>query len=127
MVKSELGFRLTKIADIGYITILYAIAALILAKVFDKVSKVLDVEDDSKKSSPRLFFEIILYLWAAGILIYGVRNLMELVPSPFDGVYGLEHLRVKELGNAGVFVFIFFYFEESLKKKMTVLYNRLLI
>lgn len=127
MVKSELGFRLTKIADIGYITILYAIAALILAKVFDKVSKVLDVEDDSKKSSPRLFFEIILYLWAAGIVIYGVRNLMELVPSPFDGVYGLEHLRVKELGNAGVFVFIFFYFEESLKKKMTVLYDRLLI
>ena len=127
MVKSELGFRLTKIADIGYITILYAIAALILAKVFDKVSKVLDVEDDSKKSSPRLFFEIILYLWAAGILIYGVRNLMELIPSPFDGVYGLEHLRVKELGNAGVFVFIFFYFEESLKKKMTVLYDRLLI
>lgn len=127
MVKSELGFRLTKIADIGYITILYAIAALILAKVFDKVSKVLDVEDDSKKSSPRLFFEIILYLWAAGIVIYGVRNLMELVPSPFDGVYGLEHLRVKELGNAGVFIFIFFYFEESLKKKMTVLYDRLLI
>lgn len=127
MVKSELGFRLTKIADIGYITILYAIAALILAKVFDKVSKFLDVEDDSQKSSPRLFFEIILYLWAAGIVIYGVRNLMELVPSPFDGVYGLEHLRVKELGNAGVFIFIFFYFEESLKKKMTVLYNRLLI
>jgi len=127
MVKSELGFRLTKIADIGYITILYAIAALILAKVFDKVSKVLDVEDDTKKSSPRLFFEIILYLWAAGILIYGVRNLMDLIPSPFDGVYGLEHLRVKELGNAGVFIFIFFYFEESLKKKMTVLYDRLLI
>lgn len=127
MVKSELGFRLTKIADIGYITILYAIAALILAKVFDKVSKVVDIEDDTKKSSPRLFFEIILYLWAAGIVIYGVRNLMELIPSPFDGVYGLEHLRVKELGNAGVFIFIFFYFEESLKKKMNVLYNRLLI
>jgi len=68
-----------------------------------------------------------LYLWAAGILIYGVRNLMDLIPSPFDGVYGLEHLRVKELGNAGVFIFIFFYFEESLKKKMTVLYDRLLI
>lgn len=127
MVKSELGFRLTKIADIGYITILYAISALIIAKAFDKVSKRIDVEEDSTKSSLRLFFEITLYLWAAGILIYGIRNLMELVPSPLEGVYGLEHLRVKELGNAGVFVFIFFYFEESLKKKMTVLYNRLLI
>jgi hypothetical protein len=127
MVKSELGFRLTKIADIGYITILYAIAALFFAKVFDKMSKQLDTEDDLQKSSPRLFFEMILYLWAAGVLIYGVRNLMEFVPSPFDGVYGFEHLRLKELGNAGVFVFIFFYFEESLKKKMTVLYNRLLV
>jgi len=58
MVKSELGFRLTKIADIGYITILYAIAALILAKVFDKVSKVLDVEDDTKKSSPDFFLKL---------------------------------------------------------------------
>lgn len=127
MAKSELGFRLTKIADIGYITILYAISALVIAKAFDKVSKRIDVEEDSTKSSLRLFLEITLYLWAAGILIYGVRNLMELVPSPLEGIYGLEHLRVKELGNAGVFVFIFFYFEESLKKKMTVLYNRLLI
>ncbi len=127
MLKSELGFRLTKIADIGYITILYAIAALFFAKVFDKISKQLDTEDNLQKSSPRLFFEMILYLWAAGVLIYGVRNFMEFVPSPFDGVYGFEHLRLKELGNAGVFVFIFFYFEESLKKKMTVLYNRLLV
>lgn len=127
MVKSELGFRLTKIADIGYITILYAIFGLLLAKVFDKVSKQIDIEEDSKKTTLRLFLEIVLYLWSAGIIIYGVRNLMEFIPSPFEGVYGLEHIRVKELTNAGVFVFIFFYFEESLKKKMTVLYNRLLI
>ena len=127
MAKSELGFRLTKIADIGYITILYAISALVLAKAFDIVSKKIDIEPNEQKSSIKLFIEIIIYLWTAGIVIYGVRNLMELVPSPLEGVFGLEHLRVKELGNAGVFVFIFFYFEESLKKKLTVLYNRLLI
>lgn len=127
MTKSELGFRLTKIADIGYITILYAISALVLAKAFDILSKKIDTEPNEQKSSIKLFIEIIIYLWTAGIVIYGVRNLMELVPSPLEGVFGLEHLRVKELANAGVFVFIFFYFEESLKKKLTVLYNRLLI
>jgi hypothetical protein len=127
MKHSELGFRLIKIADIGYITILYAIAALVTAKAFDIVSKKIDTQRDEEKSSVQLFVEIIVYLWVAGIAVYGVRNLMELVPSPFEGVFGLEHLRVKELGNAGVFVFIFFYFEESLKKKLTVLYNRLLI
>ncbi len=127
MAKSELGFRLTKIADIGYITILYAVSALAMAKAFDILSKKIDTEPNEQKSSVKLFIEIIIYLWTAGIVIYGVRNLMELVPSPLEGVFGLEHLRVKELGNAGVFVFIFFYFEESLKKKLTVLYNRLLI
>lgn len=127
MAKSELGFRLTKIADIGYITVIYSVLALIIAKAFDIVSKKLDTEDNTQKSSIRLFFEITLYLWAAGIIVYLVRNAIEYIPSPFEGVYGLEHLRVKELGNAGVFIFIFFYFEESLKKKMTVLYNRLLV
>lgn len=127
MVKNEVGFRLIKIADIGYITILYAISALVVAKAFDILSKKVDTEPNEQKTSVKLFIEIIVYLWVAGILIYGVRNLMELVPSPLDGIFGLEHIRVKELGNAGVFVFIFFYFEESLKKKLTVLYNRLLI
>lgn len=127
MGKNELGFRLVKIADIGYITILYAISALVLAKAFDIVGKRIDTEPDEEKGSLRLFIEIVIYLWVAGILIYGIRNIMEIIPSPLEGVFGLEHLRVKELGNAGVFVFIFFYFEESLKKKLTVLYNRLLI
>jgi hypothetical protein len=127
MRHSELGFRLVKIADIGYITILYAVSAIVLAKVFDKVTKRLDNETDSQKTSFRLFTEVVLYLWVAGALIYIIRNLMELVPSPFEGVYGLEHTKVKELGNASVFVFVFLYFGESLKKKLTLLYDRLLL
>jgi hypothetical protein len=125
MVKSELGFRLVKIADIGYITILYAIAALVTAKAFDLGLKKIDTTKDKEKSNLQLFLEIILILWAAGILIYIIRNVMEIIPSPFEGFFGFEHKRVKELGNAGVFVFIFFYFGEALKKKLTVLYDRL--
>lgn len=127
MAKSELGFRLTKIADIGYITILYAISALVITKAFDRISQSIDTEDNKTKSSSRLFFEIVLYLWVAGIVIYIIRNLMAFVPSPFEGVYGLEHLRVKELDRAGVFVFIFFYFGKALKEKLTILYDRLSI
>lgn len=127
MAKNELGFRLAKIADMGYITVLYAVTALVIAKAFDYITKRVDKEPNKEKSSLRLFLEIIVYLWAAGIIVYIVRNVMEIVPSPLDGVFGLEHSRVKELGNASVFVFIFFYFEESLKKKLTVLYDRLVI
>ncbi len=127
MAKLDLGFRLTKIADIGYITVLYAMSALLIAKVFDRIAKQIDEENDEDISSLQLFLEITLYLWAAGAIVYIIRNIMPLLPSPFEGVYGLEHDKVKELGNAGVFIFIFFYFGEALKKKLTVLYNRLLL
>jgi hypothetical protein len=127
MPNSELGFRLIKIADIGYITILYAISALFIAKLFDKLVHSLDTKENEEKTSLQLFIEIVLYLWLAGAILYAIRNLMELVPSPFEGIFGLEHKRVKELGNAGVFIFIFFYFGEALKKKLTVLYDRLLV
>ena len=127
MKHSELGFRLVKIADIGYITILYAISALILAKAFDRVTKYFDTKDDEQKTSFRLFVEIILYLWLAGIIMYLVRNIMGIIPSPFEGLYGFEHLRVKELDRGGVFIFIFLYFGEALKKKLTLLYERLLL
>ena len=126
-MKHELGFRLIKIADIGYITILYAISGLVITKAFDLTTAKLDTQENKQKSSFRLFFEIVLYLWIAGIVIYAVRNIMEIIPSPFEGVYGLQHLQVKELGNAGVFVFIFFYFGESLKEKLNIMYDRLLI
>ncbi len=126
-MKHELGFRFVKIADIGYITILYAISGLVITKAFDVTTAKLDTKENKQKSTLRLFFEIVLYLWLAGIIIYAIRNIMEYIPSPFEGVYGLQHLQVKELENAGVFVFIFFYFGESLKKKLNILYDRLLV
>jgi hypothetical protein len=126
-MKHELGFRFVKIADIGYITILYAISGLVITKAFDLTTAKLDTKENKQKSTLRLFFEIVLYLWLAGIIIYAIRNIMEYIPSPLEGVYGLQHLQVKELENAGVFVFIFFYFGESLKKKLNILYDRLLV
>jgi hypothetical protein len=100
---------------------------LFIAKLFDKLVHSLDTKENEEKTSLQLFIEIVLYLWLAGAILYAIRNLMELVPSPFEGIFGLEHKRVKELGNAGVFIFIFFYFGEALKKKLTVLYDRLLV
>ncbi len=122
-----IGFRLTKIADIGYTAILHATFALVLAKVFDTVSEKVDTEENTHKTSLRLFLEVTLYVWAAGVTIYLVRNIMGMIPSPLEGLYGFRHFRLKELNSANIFIFVFFYFGESLKKKITVLYDRILI
>ena len=61
----------------------------------------------------------------SGIIIYLVTNIVELIPSPFNGVCGFEHLRLKELKNGVVFVFVFLYFQKNFKSKLQLLYDNI--
>jgi hypothetical protein len=45
-------------------------------------------------------------IWIIGVSTYIIRNIVELIPSPFEGIQGLIHKRVKELGSAGVYTLI---------------------
>ena len=67
--------------------------------------------------------DIIVIIWINGVIIYIVRNLVELIPSPFNGMYGLVHVKVKELQNATVFVFALLYFQYPLRQRINYLYN----
>ena len=71
--------------------------------------------------------EVIGMMWLSGTIIYMVRNVVELIPSPFNGFFGFDHLRLKELTNASVFSFIFLYFQAHLKSKIAFFYNNLTI
>lgn len=122
----NLLFRVVKIADIGYITTLYFFVAFFLSIGIDHTLGTFDPKSADAKSTARLFAECILHVFAVGVITYIVRNIAELVPSPFDGIAGLIHARVKELGNASVFVFIFLFFQQHLRDKLTYLSKRLL-
>ncbi len=112
-------------ADIGLITVIYASIGLLLAKVFDRFDKPVDKEAEAKKSILQIFLEYALIIFFIGILTYIVRKIVSKIPSPFDGNYGLEHMRIKELGNVAIFVFTFLSFQDHLKEKTQVLFERL--
>ena len=124
-MKHPFLFQINKMADIGLITVIYASIGLVLAKVFEQFDTPLDRESENQKTTLRVFLEYAIILFFIGILTYIVRKFVNTIPSPFDGNFGLEHARIKELGNVAIFVFTFLSFQDHLKQKTDYLFERL--
>jgi hypothetical protein len=123
--KKELIVRSIKILDIGYITAIYFTLGLILAKLCDKKLGKFDEKKASKKSIFQHMFELFLYLWFIGVVIYIIRNLVPLIPFPLEGVYGFKHLKVKELTSATVFSIAFMYFQVYYQNKIKYIFSKI--
>ena len=119
----DILIRSIKILDIVYITVLYIVMSLICAIITDKVMGEFDEKKEAQKPVWSLTLEFILTIWLYGVLIYVVRNLIELVPFPLDGYQGFSHKKVKELNSAMVFTFTFVLFSKYLKAKLDFYYK----
>jgi hypothetical protein len=119
----EINFRTVKIFDIGYVTIIYFIIGIIYSRLFDKYFGIYDPKEDAQKNFVQVSLEIIGIIWLIGASTYIVRNIVELIPSPFDGLGGFVHNKLKEIGGAGVFTLIVMGYTYHLRSKLDQ-YNR---
>jgi len=117
-MKNELLFRIIKILDIGYITTIYFVIAIFISKITDKIFGEFDENKEKKKSKFRILLELIGVFWLYIVIIYIVKNLVELLPSPFDGINGFQHMLVKELKTGFPFFFIFLYLQRQFLDKL---------
>lgn len=124
-MKHPFLFQIVKMADIGFITILYASIGLFLAKLFEVFDTPLQKESEEKKHTFQILLEFLILIFLVGIVSYIAQLLVNSIPSPFEGQYGLHHYRLRELGNVGIFIFIFLNFQDHLKEKMQYLFERL--
>jgi MoaA/NifB/PqqE/SkfB family radical SAM enzyme len=118
-------FVYVKILDIGYITVIYFIIAMFVSRLFEIIFAQYDKYINKSDNYIFIIIEIIIMMWLVGVSTYIVRNLVELIPSPFDGVSGLVHKKVKELGGAGVYTFVIMSFTSCIKDRVTELDNKL--
>jgi len=88
--------RTIKLLDIAYIICIYFVLSLAIAFVFIKIGGKYDIENDRKKPLWRLSLEIIFMIWMSLVAGYILRNIVEQIPSPFDGHFGFVHSRLKE-------------------------------
>ena len=124
---AELALRTVKIIDIGYVTAIYFLIGIFTAKIFDSLYGKYDKEKEKKKSLLQHTLEIVGMMWLFGVIIYIVRNLVELIPSPFDGLFGFKHGLLGEMKNASVYTFIFLYFQSYFNDKIVGYYNSLTV
>jgi hypothetical protein len=121
---ASLLFRLVKMADIGYITVLYFLSGFLVARLLDNYINKYNKAEEDKKTTPQLIIEIVFFLWINGMLIYIIRNLIEVIPSPFENIYGLKHDLLNELKYAPILEFTLLYYQVHLTDKLKNLYDR---
>jgi len=124
-LKKEIIIRSIKIIDIGYIITIYLILGVLAAKICDRYLGVFDEDKEEKRPLYKSIIELILYFWFLGIVIYIVRNVVPLIPFPLDGIYGFDHLKVKEVTSGATFTFAFLYFQVYYQKKIKYIFSKL--
>ena len=108
-----------KLLDIGLVTMYYFVLAIAVARFIDTVGG--KFIENEYKDVPRwaLFIEIILQLFAIGIVAYILRNIVSAIPFPLDGVAGYNHSRLKELDGGEIMPLILILFQKNLFEKIT--------
>jgi hypothetical protein len=124
-LKKELIIRTIKIIDMGYVTMIYFVLGIFLAKICDKFLGNFDIEKEEKKPLYISIIEFLLYIWFIGVVIYIVRNIIPLIPFPLDGMYGFKHLKVKEVTSGSVFAISFIYFQTHYESKIKYISSKL--
>ena len=117
-LKQEIIMRSIKILDMGYIAFLYFVPAVLLARWVDSIYGEFDEKAELRKSVGQRALEIIGILWLNAVILYVVKNLVELIPSPFHGLYGFDHYRVRDLTSASMFVFVFLFAQNTFRSRI---------
>lgn len=123
--RHDLILRGIKLVDIGYVSVLYFVMGYACAVAFDRALGKFDAQRAARKHVLTLAAELALHVYCIGILTYLVRNVVELVPFPLDGVQGFVHVRLKELTSAPVFGLILVIFQDHLKEKLAYFHKRM--
>ena len=111
--------------DIGYVTAIYFIVGLIFSRLFDKLFGEFDPKKEDNKNIVQVGAELVGMIWIIGISTYVVRNVVELIPSPFDSMGGFIHKKLKELSGASVYTMIVMGYAFHFRAKLDAFNRRL--
>lgn len=125
-------FRLVKVADIVYTTLVCCLVVLftltLLQKsIFKWIEQLLNsISSTAITNTNRaivLFLFIFLFSLFA-VLAYILRNLIEKIPSPFNGMQGLNHRKLSEISDMSNLVLIILIVQTPMYNKlMNILMN----
>ena len=125
------SFRVVKIADIIYTTIISALVIIVFVLILQRTlfvwinqqldnlsGKYVDVHNASILTG---VFIVFTSMYA--VLSYIIRNIIECIPSPFDGMYGFEHHELKEIFHMTSVIFPIVIAQTHMHSKLIALFD----
>lgn len=126
--KKEVIIRSIKILDIAYITFIYGFFSLIMITFLDKyIFYYISLENvkEEDKNKYIIFIEILLCLTIYGIVSYILKNILQLIPFPLEGVYGFQHLKVMEVKSGAMISMFLLWFSKVIRNKITIFHSKI--
>jgi hypothetical protein len=115
-------FLSVKVTGIAYVTLLYFVFGLMIAKGFDTLYGTFDKNkyksDSANESLFWLVLDIVSHIVFLAVVLYILRNIVERIPFPLEGVGGYKHRRLKELSSGPVMDVVSLFFQQNLTKKI---------
>jgi len=121
----EFIIRSIKIINIGWATVMYFILALIILHILNNIYGKPDAKYYEKMDTFNITIEFLAYIWLIGVIIYIIRNIFPLFPFLFDGIFGYDHNKVKEVTGATAFSIFIITFNDRLQNYYLILKDRL--
>ena len=130
-------FRLVKSLDIMYVVAIQFVVAILLNVIIDGVlERIGHLEEDNTKivytysNFVKHLLIAILIISIFAIVSYFARLTIKHIPSPFNGIGGFQHIRLKELQEVGsltAFLFLTSNYLDSKIKTLREMYKKLIV
>ena len=118
---------LIKIFAIFYVSVLYTIFGIYITTLLDEYgfNDLLINNDDKNDSIFTLVFETSVVVGVIAVFAFIGRNLIQIIPFPFDGLFGFDYSNVKEVAAGSILLVFMFTFSASLFNKIELLRSKL--
>lgn len=124
-IKNDFIIKLIKIIDIFFASFIYIVCAFIVSFILDKYFfPKFDEEKEKNKNFIVSVIEICVIIGITGVIAYITRNLIQMIPFPFEGLYGFRHLMVYEVRSGALFSAYVILLNTYLQKKLNVIKDR---
>ncbi len=105
------------------LTVLYVIVATAASITFDEL---LPEIHPKQLSTIKLTTEIVVIFSGISLIYYFLRVQLKHVPSIFDGMYGFNHLLLREASGGIVFAYTMYCFQHRLRALMSEIGDRII-
>jgi hypothetical protein len=126
------GFVGVKWVAMMYVSIIQVVIGIVLSKMINKMvppikRKTETIDEVTKEIADESMKELLFYSFINLSLLvfanYLMRNIVERIPFPLEGVFGYRHDKLKERYGMIISGFILMYYQDAFRERITLIFK----